>query len=132
MEQSFAQKFGREWVEAGNTHDLDKILLHYTDDFELSSPIIKVIANEESGVLKGKEVIKTYWSKALQLNPNLNFEFINAFTGVNSVIVNYKGHRGLSSEVFFFNEQGKVYKSCAHYEKYKSYENDLPTEKLDI
>ena len=116
MEDSFAQKFAREWVEGWNSHDLDKILLHYTDDFELSSPIIRIIANEESGVLKGKAAMKAYWSKALQLNPNLKFEFINVFTGVNSVIVNYRGHRGLSSEVFFFNEQGKVYKSCAHYE----------------
>ncbi len=116
MKKSLAQKFAREWVAAWNSHDLDKILLHYTDDFELSSPIIKIIANEESGVLKGKEAIKAYWSKALQLNPNLKFEFINAFTGVVSVIVNYRGHRGLSSEVFFFNDQGKVYKSCAHYE----------------
>lgn len=116
MEKIFAQQFGREWVEAWNSHNIDTILSYYTDDFEFSSPIIKIIANEESGKLKGKELIKEYWLKALQLKPDLKFEFINAFTGVNSIIVNYKGHRGQSSEVFCFNELGKVYKSGAHYE----------------
>lgn len=116
MNKIFAQQFGHEWIEAWNSHNIDVILSHYTEDFELSSPIIKIIANEESGMLKGKEAIKEYWLKAFQLIPDLHFEFINAFTGVDSVIVNYRGHRGLSSEVFFFNDLGKVYKSCAHYE----------------
>jgi len=116
MENTFADKFAQEWVEAWNSHDIKKILSHYTDDFELTSPVICEIAKEPTGILKGKKAIKPYWLKALQLNPDLNFKFISAFSGVNSVIVHYEGHRGLSAEIFYFNNNGKVYKSYAHYQ----------------
>jgi len=116
MNNAFAKQFGQEWVAAWNTHDLVKILSHYTDDFVLTSPVICKIAEEPSGVLKGKKSIEAYWSKALQLSPDLNFKLIAVFTGINSVIVHYEGHRGLSSEIFYFNSNNKVYKSYAHYQ----------------
>lgn len=116
MEKSFAKIFSKEWVEAWNSHNLNKILSHYTDDFEMNSPIIKELFNEPSGKLNGKEVIKEYWSKALRLNPNLHFEILAVFTGVKSIIIHYKGHRGLSAEIFYFNNCNLVIKSYAHYE----------------
>jgi len=42
--------------------------------------------------------------------------FLAVFTGVKSIIIQYKGHRGLSSEIFHFNENNMVTKSYAHYE----------------
>ena len=116
MDKEFAQKFGREWVAAWNSHDLNEILSHYSNDFEMTSPIIKQLANEPSGTLKGKDAVRAYWSKALEMNPDLHFEFLNAFAGVNSVTVYYKGHRGLSAEVFYFDKNGKVKSAYAHYE----------------
>ena len=116
MDSKFSHKFGKSWVEDWNSHDLAKILLHYTDDFELSSPIIKQLANEPSGILKGKDAIRCYWKKALEKHPNLKFEFINAYSGVNSIAVHYKGHRGLSMEVFHFDTNSKVNNAYAHYE----------------
>ena len=57
--KDWAQKFAREWVEAWNAHDLERVLSHYTHDFEMSSPFIAEFAGELSGTLKGK----TGWSK---------------------------------------------------------------------
>lgn len=34
----FAAQFAQEWVVAWNSRDLDRILLHYADDFEMFSP----------------------------------------------------------------------------------------------
>ncbi len=117
MNNSFAIKFAKEWAEAWNSHDINKILSHYAEDFEMSSPVITQICNEPSGKLKGKKKIKEYWLKALKLNPNLSFEIVSVFTGVKSIIIHYKGHRGLSAEIFHFNENSMVTKSCAHYEQ---------------
>ena len=36
---SRAQAFADEWIEAWNSHDLDRILSHYSDDAELLSPV---------------------------------------------------------------------------------------------
>lgn len=46
-----ALKFAREWIEAWNAHDLQGVLSHYTDDFEMSSPFIGAFAGEPSGTL---------------------------------------------------------------------------------
>lgn len=75
--KEFAEHFAREWIESWNTHDLDRILSHYTDDFEMSSPVITKITDEASGTLKGKNKIGAYWAKALQLNPRLHFDLIH-------------------------------------------------------
>ena len=34
-----AQAFAEEWVAAWNAHDLERILAHYRDDFEIITPI---------------------------------------------------------------------------------------------
>ena len=116
MNKEFAHTFSLDWVEAWNSHDLDKILSHYAEDFEMNSPVIKQMMNEPTGILIGKKNIKAYWDKALIMNPTLHFEIINTYSGANSMVIQYKGHRGLSSEVFFFDTEDKVKSAHAHYE----------------
>ena len=113
--KAFAEHFAKEWIESWNTHDLNRILSHYTDDFEMSSPFITKITDEVSGTLKGKDKVREYWAKALQLNPALHFELITILSGVNSITLYYKGTRGFSAEVFHINNEGFVEKSYAHY-----------------
>ena len=115
MTKEFANQFALEWIKAWNSKDINKIMSHYTVDFEMSSPVIKSLVNEASGTLKGKESVMSYWSKAINTNPNLSFTLINVYSGVNSIVINYKGHRSISSEVLFFNEKKKVYRAYAHY-----------------
>ena len=54
-----ARDFAREWIDAWNSHDLDRILSHYSDDFEITTPMIKVAMGEETGTLKGKKHIRS-------------------------------------------------------------------------
>ena len=116
MNAQAANEFANHWIESWNSHDLERILSHYTDDFEMSSPVIISSMNEPSGKLKGKESIRAYWSKALATYPNLRFEKLHVLVGVGSVTIIYNGVRGLSAEVFHFNEQAKVRAAYAHYD----------------
>jgi len=116
LTQDFAHKFTNDWIEAWNSHDLDRILAHYTDDFEMSSPVIAQLAGEPSALLKGKEKIRAYWEKALERNRSLSFTLVSTLLGANSITILYKGHRGLSAEVFLFQSDGLVNKAIAHYE----------------
>lgn len=111
-----AEAFADDWLACWNAHDLDRILAHYEDDFEMSSPVIRRIMGEPSGTLKGKERIAEYWRKALARAPGLHFEKRHVLYGANSVTIVYQGHRGLSAEVFLFGEAGKVAAAFAHYE----------------
>ena len=115
ISNAFALHFANEWIDAWNAHDLDRILAHYTDGFEMSSPVIVTLMNEASGTLRGKAAIREYWARALAQRPDLRFELVNVFAGAGSVTVTYRGHRGLSAEVFWFDAALKVVRAAAHY-----------------
>ena len=38
--KDFAKKFARDRMEAWDSHDLERILSHYSEQFEMSSPVI--------------------------------------------------------------------------------------------
>lgn len=112
----FADRFAAEWIEAWNSHDLDRILSHYADDFSFSSPLIRATVGEASGCLQGKDAIRAYWGKALALRPNLRFELVQRFVGVGSLVIHYRNQEGrLAAEHFEFGPDGKVARSAAHY-----------------
>lgn len=115
LSAGFAHRFALAWIESWNSHDLPRILSHYTDDFEMSSPVIAQIAREPSGKLKGKRAIGAYWGRALELQPALRFELSEILISADSVTLCYLGPRGKTAEVFFFNASGKVVKAAAHY-----------------
>ena len=113
--REFARQFAREWIEAWNSRDLEKILSHYSDDFVMSSPRIPSVVGVESGILEGKGAIRAYWKRALELSPGLHFELISFVVGADSLALCYKSSRGLATEVFFFNTEGKVVRASANY-----------------
>lgn len=116
-ERPFAERFAKEWIDAWNHHDLDRILAHYADDFEFRSPRIVELMNEPSGTLTGKHAIRPYWAKALSQQPDLKFELHTVLCGIDSIVIYYKNSRGrMAAERFEFNEEGLVFRSAAHYD----------------
>jgi SnoaL-like domain len=115
IDKTFAEHFAKDWIESWNSHDLERILSHYSDDFEMSSPLIAQIAGEPSGTLKGKQMVGAYWAKALTLIPNLRFELVTTLVGVNSITIYYRGARGMAAEIFHFDAARKVVTAFAHY-----------------
>ena len=117
MDRNFAIQFANEWISAWNAHNIEQVLTHYTDNFEMNSPKIVRIIGEPSGKLKGKAKVREYWTKALDRMPDHHFELITVLVGVESVTLYYHGvGRQPAAEVFHFNTYGKVVKAYAHYE----------------
>ena len=111
-----AKKFASTWIESWNSHELDNILTHYSDDIEITTPMIKLAAGIDSGSLKGKENVREYWKKALEKIPDLHFELYDVTSGVNSVALFYKSVMNKKAiEVMFFDENGKVNRMFAYY-----------------
>jgi ketosteroid isomerase-like protein len=118
MTREQAVRFAEEWVAAWNAHDLDRVLAHYTDDFEMTSPFIVRMLDEPTGTIVGKERVRVYWRRALERMPGLRFEVLDVFAGVDSVVIHYKAVLGLRAcEVFQFDGHGKVRKATAHYDR---------------
>jgi hypothetical protein len=114
--QDFAEEFTRDWIAAWNAHHLDRILSHYAEDFEMSSPLIARIGGEASGTIRGKQAVREYWAKGLAMMPDLRFEWIASFVGVDSLAIHFKGAGGRPVvEVLHFDADGKVGRAFAHY-----------------
>lgn len=111
-----AKTFASEWVESWNSHDLDRILSNYSDDFEITTSMIKNVLGIETGTLKGKYAIRKYWEAALKKVPDLYFELKEVTESVGSIAIYYKSVlEKMAIEVMFFDEEGKVKRVIAHY-----------------
>ncbi|MDR2236395.1 MAG: nuclear transport factor 2 family protein [Chryseobacterium sp.] len=111
------QKFAEEWISAWNSHNLDRILSHYSEDIEISTPMIAMATGGKESTLKGKEAVRGYWQKALDKFPDLDFKLIQSTAGVESVALFYQSIMDkYAVEVMFFNEEGKINKMYAHYD----------------
>lgn len=116
LTQTKAEAFASEWIEAWNSHDLDRVLAHYSDDIEFSSPLVAQIAIEPSGRLRGQKPVRAYWATALARIHDLRFKLLSVHWGVGSIVIHYENQDGrLASEWFEFGENGKVIRSAAHY-----------------
>ncbi len=117
VNKEFALEFANDWIESWNAHDLEKILSHYADGFEMNSPVIRGRVGIANGKLIGKPAIGEYWKGALEANPDLHFALKNVFTGPLSITILYEGSPGrLVTETFIFNDQLLVENSFANYE----------------
>jgi ketosteroid isomerase-like protein len=111
-----AQQLSREWLDAWNSHDLDRILSHHADDFQMTSPFMVTMMTEPSGMLTGKEKVRAYWAQALERIPDLHFDLIEVLASVDSITISYHAVLGKrAAEVLFFDDNGKVRCAVAHY-----------------
>lgn len=109
-------QFADDWIASWNSHDLDVIMEHYSEDIEITTPMIRQAAGMDSSTLKGKADVRAYWQKALDRIPDLHFELVDVTEGVGSVALYYKSVMNkMAIEVMFFNEEGKVNRMFAHY-----------------
>lgn len=115
IEIEWAREFAEEWVAAWNAGDLERILMHYADDFEMTSPLIIERMGIASGSLTGKAAIRPYWSQGLAARPPLYFEILDVLAGVNSVAIYYHSpnRSRIVVERFEFDTQRQVVRSEA-------------------
>ena len=119
MDRQAAEAFAEEWIAAWNSHDLERVLSHYSDDFEMWSPLIASRWGEPSGVLHGKEAIRPYWRQGLSsftANQPLHFTLRGVRVGVQSLTIEYRNAAGMDvAEVLFLDDRARVIRGAAHY-----------------
>jgi ketosteroid isomerase-like protein len=114
INQQWAQAFALDWIESWNTNDMDRILAHYTDDFEMSSPLIVERLGLPGGTLKGKDAIRDYWAPSVTMEPPLQFALIDVFVGVGAVTIYYNSvGRRMVAETLFIDSTGKATRGMA-------------------
>ena len=115
MDLAFGQRFADEWVAAWNSHDLERILEHYTDDVVFASPRIVALMGEENGEVRGKDALRAYWGKGLKLLPDLCFCVEEVLVSVDTIVINYRNERRQAvAEVLTFRD-GRVCRGFGAY-----------------
>lgn len=96
--------FTREWLTAWNSHDVEAVLAHFSDDVVFSSPVAARLLPETGGVVRGKAALRDYWTTALAQLSDLHFELVAVYQGESLLVINYRNQRGqLVNEVLAFD-----------------------------
>lgn len=113
-----AREFARQWISAWNLHDLDSIVVHYSDDIVFSSPFVVKLGAGVSGSLHGRAALLKYFSAALGKFPSLRFHLRAVLVGVDTVTILYDSVNGLlAAETMALDEAGRITRVWAQYDK---------------
>jgi hypothetical protein len=116
MTEAQAQEFALEWIAAWNSHDLERILAHYTDDVEVTSPLVETFLGPGKVTVRGKLKLREYWGMALARYPDLRFTLFRAYAGPRSLVLHYQSIQGLvGAECLELDGQGRIHRVLAHY-----------------
>ncbi|MEL6451582.1 MAG: nuclear transport factor 2 family protein [Pseudomonadota bacterium] len=104
--------FAEAWEAAWNSHDLDRILAHYSEDVVFRSQ--KAMRLVGSGELHGKLALRDYWSRALAAQPDLSFVVVDVLHAHGMLVITYRNHRDvLAAETLRFGPDGLVVEGSA-------------------
>ena len=108
--------FAEDWIDAFNSHDLNRILSHYAEDIELSSPRARQITGDPSGKVRGKSALRAYFGQALERLPDLRFTLDKVYPGADSVVLRIRASDGREgAELMVFGADGLVREVRAHW-----------------
>ncbi len=108
--------FAEDWIAAWNSHKLDRIMEHYADDVQFTSPFVASIMGRADGTLRGRDILRSYFFKALQAYPDLRFTLRRVYSGMGSVVLEYDSVKGMvAAEEMELGPDGKALRVRAHY-----------------
>lgn len=106
------KQFASDWEAGWNSHDLDRILSHYSDDVVFRSR--KAVDLVGSGEIKGKAALREYWGRALEKQPDLKFAVQNSYLGHDIIVITYLNHKNVqAAETLRFDASGLVVEASA-------------------
>ncbi len=95
--------FAEQWIKAWNARDVEAVLVHYADEVVFTSPTALRVVPDSGGIVGGKEALRIYWTLALEANPDLKFELVAVYAGIDTIALHYRNQQGgLIIEVLTF------------------------------
>ena len=117
MDHAEALAWAQDWTEAWNAHDLDRVLAHFTDDAEFSSPLVAVVTGQP-GPLHGRAAMADYWREGLRRLPGLHFTLRGVRVGADVIAIDYANERGDDClEVLAVGDDGLATRGWALYRR---------------
>lgn len=116
MDQQSAETIVDAWLSAWNDHAIDRILSHYAERIEFTSPFVASLTGSQNGKICGIEALQAYFEQGLAAFPHLHFRVLYVLPGIDSLTVVYYSVKDLlAAEVMRLDADGKIVQVSAHY-----------------
>lgn len=115
MDEAWGRAYADGWARDWNARDIDALLRSFTADVVFTSPVAARVLPETGGVVRGKQALRHYWALALESVPDLHFEVVSVFVGVDSLVIAYRNQRGALVSEFLDFVDDLVVRGHAHY-----------------
>jgi hypothetical protein len=89
-----AQSHAKVWIDAWNSHDLDRILSHYSQDVVFEAETVKARWNKPDGKLHGIAELRKHFALGLELAPQLRFQLDQVFLAPSGYSILYQRENG--------------------------------------
>lgn len=117
LSRSAFAEFGKEWVEAFNSHDLNRILRHYHPAIILISPLYLARTGGMSDQVSGIDALAAYFASALRRYPDLHFQLFDIADGARGPCLRYRSSTDgrIGFEAFELDANGQATRVTCHY-----------------
>lgn len=104
MDRGAAQQFATTWARDWNAHDLDRIMSHFAEDVVFRSPVAAQLLDACDGTVRGRDALRAYFAEGLRRIPDLHFQVLDVYTGIDTVVINDRNQAGqLVNEILSFD-----------------------------
>ncbi len=112
-----AVTLARDWIEAFNERDLERVMSHYAPGVELVSPVYLRFTGGTTDRLQGKDALRSYFAGALELHPELRFTLLEVAAGATSMVIRYRTSLGdqIAMECLELDDQRGATRVLCHY-----------------
>ena len=83
------EQIALKWFEAFNEHNLENLLSLYSDNAQHFSPKLKIRQPETSGLIIGKNALRTWWADAFERLSNLHYKVTSLTANEQRVFMEY-------------------------------------------
>lgn len=83
------KQIAHNWLDAFNNRNLEKLLALYHDSAQHYSPKLKQRMPHTQGLIKGKELLRTWWQDAFERLPDLHYELTKLTADEEQVFIEY-------------------------------------------
>ncbi len=103
------ESFAAQWVSDWNSHDMEAILSHYSDDVTFRSPKVARYTEGRTDTLQGLPALRPYFSSGLNRRTALRFDPVKVCVDADGLALVYTGEDGSTVvETMTLDQGGKV------------------------
>jgi hypothetical protein len=86
------ESIAREWIDAFNAYDVDRLVSLYDENATHTSPKIRALHPETGGKLIGKRQLSEWWRDSNRRIPGLRYQPTAIIANAERVIIEYLRH----------------------------------------